>query len=90
MPYIHEKRISTLNEWFTSELYKNVACQLFENERMIFSFLIACTIMRDFNKVTEEEWNFFMMENYSDVKMIPNPMKCLSDQDWVRVYPQLT
>ena len=30
------------------------------------------------------------MENYNEVRMIPNPMKCLPDQDWARVYPQLT
>ena len=29
------------------------------------------------------------MENYSDVKMIPNPMKDVPNHEWTRIYPQL-
>jgi len=57
-----DERLNTLLSFITAFVYRNVCRGLFEEHKMIFSFLISTSILRDpvSGRITPSEWNFFL------------------------------
>ena len=46
-----EERIASINEYFTFSLYSNVCRSLFEEHKLLFSFLLCVRILQNDNKM---------------------------------------
>ena len=46
-----EERIENINEYFTFSLYSNVCRSLFEQHKLLFSFLLCVRILQNDNKM---------------------------------------
>uniref|UniRef100_A0A1X7UKU1 AAA+ ATPase domain-containing protein n=2 Tax=Amphimedon queenslandica TaxID=400682 RepID=A0A1X7UKU1_AMPQE len=53
-------RLDTLLRNTTSSIYTNVARGLFEQHKIVFSFMLCIDIMRQAGLITDTEWNFFL------------------------------
>lgn len=53
-------RLGTLTRYITEFMYKNVSRGLFEEHKMIFSFLICTSILRNSGEIGAPEWNFLL------------------------------
>lgn len=53
-------RLSTLITNCTNSVYTNVARGLFEQHKLMFSFMLCCDIMRQDERITIAEWNYFL------------------------------
>ncbi|XP_062603884.1 dynein axonemal heavy chain 6-like [Saccostrea cucullata] len=41
-------------------IYNNIARGLFEKDKLVFSFMMCVEIMKQEEKITPAEWNFFL------------------------------
>lgn len=57
---IPDNRIKILNEYFTYSLYDNICRSLFEDHKLMFSFLLTTRILFGDNKMNFEEWKYFL------------------------------
>ncbi|XP_052828987.1 dynein axonemal heavy chain 6-like [Octopus bimaculoides] len=55
-----ETRLMILLREITEFIYKNVSRALFEEHKLVFSFLLCAMIMKEKNEVLPEEWNYFL------------------------------
>ncbi|CAI9733108.1 dynein heavy chain 6, axonemal-like isoform X2 [Octopus vulgaris] len=55
-----ETRLMILLREITEFIYKNVSRALFEEHKLVFSFLLCAMIMKEKNDVLPEEWNYFL------------------------------
>ena len=55
-----EKRLQTLLDQTTIDVYRNVARGLFEKDKLVFSFMLCSEIMKTRNQIDADEWNFFL------------------------------
>eukprot|EP01012_Entosiphon_sulcatum_P032728 TRINITY_DN4157_c0_g3_i1.p1 TRINITY_DN4157_c0_g3~~TRINITY_DN4157_c0_g3_i1.p1 ORF type:complete len:4135 (-),score=940.22 TRINITY_DN4157_c0_g3_i1:62-12466(-) len=55
-----EKRIATLIAAITEIAYRAVCRGLFEKDKLLFSFLLTVSILRNTNAITEDEWAYFL------------------------------
>jgi hypothetical protein len=55
-----EVRLSNLMTYITDFMYKNVCRGLFERHKLIFSFLITTSIMRNYKDISFGEWNYLL------------------------------
>ena len=79
-----EEREEVLKENISKTIFSNVSRGLFEAHKTIFSFLIATSIQRNANIISELEWNYFI-RGVNDFlgKGIPNPSpEILTDSSW--------
>jgi dynein heavy chain len=74
------QRLENLNAFFTYALYNNVCRSLFEEHKMLFSFLLTIKIMQGDNRVDAGEWRFLISGMGSPGEAITeeNP-----DPDWI-------
>ena len=77
-----EKRIQSLNDYFTGSLYRNVCRSLFERHKLLFSFLMCQRIMAGDKLIDPSEWRFLL----SGVTQSPSLFQIPEDDDrfsWV-------
>ena len=55
-----EERLEHLITYTTDFMYKNVCRGLFERHKLIFSFLICTSILRNVGDISVSEWNFIL------------------------------
>ena len=55
-----DERLKILNDYITYFVYLTVSRGLFEAHRLIFSFLICSSLMRNYGKIFENAWNFLL------------------------------
>ncbi len=55
-----EKRLQILLKETTADVYSNVARGLFEKDKIVFSFMLCCEIMKTKDQIDPAEWNFFL------------------------------
>eukprot|EP00106_Octopus_bimaculoides_P013835 XP_014781277.1 PREDICTED: dynein heavy chain 6, axonemal-like [Octopus bimaculoides] len=79
-----QKRIQMLICETTKFIYKNVSRALFENHKLVFSFILCIGILKHEGKLTNEEWNYFlrgapvMNENFQN----EFPVDLLNQNTW--------
>eukprot|EP01028_Stygiella_incarcerata_P004265 TRINITY_DN1920_c0_g2_i1.p1 TRINITY_DN1920_c0_g2~~TRINITY_DN1920_c0_g2_i1.p1 ORF type:complete len:4143 (+),score=1128.32 TRINITY_DN1920_c0_g2_i1:148-12576(+) len=80
-----EERLHNLQDGFTFSLYRNVCRSLFEKDKLLFSFLMCVTIMRQKGEVHEDEWRFLLTGGIGmdSSDQPPNPAPAwLMDKSW--------
>lgn len=77
-----EERILNLNNYFTQSLYQNVCRSLFEEHKLLFSFLLTVKILFGDNKIDPAEWRYFLAGPSGAIDIIPNPTDWLDDLEW--------
>lgn len=55
-----EDRLAILIDNITKMIYTNVSRGLFEKDKVIFSFLICSSILRNAKEIDEAVWNIFL------------------------------
>lgn len=55
-----KERLETLLQQTLLTAYTNVSRGLFEQHKLIYSFMLCVDIMRQQEQLTEAEWNFFL------------------------------
>ncbi|XP_076164105.1 dynein heavy chain 3, axonemal [Ptiloglossa arizonensis] len=76
-------RIKSLNEYFTASIYRNVCRSLFEDHKLVFSFVLCIGLLRATGKVDEELWTFLLTGGLALENPYPNPdSSWLTDRSW--------
>ncbi len=55
-----DQRLQILLDQTTIDVYSNVARGLFEKDKLVFSFMLCCEIMKTRGEINDAEWNFFL------------------------------
>jgi dynein heavy chain len=80
-----EKRMTSLINNITQDIYRNVTRGLFGKDKILFSFMISTSINREAKIINEELWSIFAKgpTHVDKSAYRPNPSKKLfSDQGW--------
>jgi hypothetical protein len=81
-----QKRIEAINSFFVFELYTNVCRSLFEQDKLLFSFSVACALAQSVTKTLDPAaYRFFLTGGISTTKCSTNPVKWLPDKQWAEV-----
>jgi dynein heavy chain len=86
---ILEKRLASLINNITRDVYRNVTRGLFESHKKIFSFLIAVNINKESKLLSEELWSVFLRGAglIDKFKKPMNPDKTVfSERSWDLAY----
>ena len=73
-----EARCQSIIDYFTYMLYCNVCRSLFEQHKLMFSFLLCIKILQGRDKVDPNEWRFLISGMSLGKKDMPNP-----DPSWI-------
>jgi dynein heavy chain len=55
-----DTRCANINDYFTFSLYSNVCRSLFERHKLLFSFMLCITMLRDKGEINDDEWRFLI------------------------------
>ncbi|KAH0794512.1 Dynein heavy chain family protein [Histomonas meleagridis] len=70
----------------TYSTYANVSRGLFDNHRLVFSFLIATRLLRTTNKITDEMWELFIRgPKEIDVEQFEKPNSNIETRIWSKI-----
>ena len=71
----------------TKKIFKYVCQGLFNDHKLMFSFIISVRVLQNLGKISLAEWNFLLKEIYGseiDSKLI-NPLpNLISENNWKR------
>ena len=71
----------------TEKIFKYVCQGLFNDHKLMFSFIISVRVLQNLGKISLAEWNFLLKEIYGseiDSKLI-NPLpNLISENNWKR------
>jgi dynein heavy chain len=81
------ERINILKEYFTYLLYDQVCRSLFEEHKLLFSFLVTIALQESRGKVEATEWRFLITGQSLEPIDVPNP-----DPSWIikRMWTEVT
>lgn len=78
-----DKRMKSLNSYFTASIYRNVCRSLFEKDKLIFSLVLCAGLLRAAHKLEEELWVFLLTGGVALDNPYPNPdPSWLTDKSW--------
>lgn len=77
-----EKRVQSLINAFTFDLYSNITRSLFEKDKLLFSFLLCCKIMIHHEKLHVHDFLFLLTGGVVVENPHPNEMKWLPQKSW--------
>ncbi|KAG2490029.1 hypothetical protein HYH03_011494 [Edaphochlamys debaryana] len=82
-----EDRLQLLNSYFTYFLYQNVCRSLFEKDKLLFAFVLACKLQMDEHKMSSDELRFMLTGGVAMGDLpLPNPAPdWMSDRMWGEV-----
>ncbi|XP_026726846.1 dynein heavy chain 7, axonemal [Trichoplusia ni] len=75
------ERLKILRKYFTYSLYSNICRSLFEKDKMVFSLLLAITIMMAEGEMDRHDM-LFLLGGAQPRHVVPNPVHFLSPQAW--------
>ncbi|KAJ3284862.1 Dynein heavy chain 7, axonemal, partial [Borealophlyctis nickersoniae] len=83
-----KRRLKNLESYFTYSLYTNVCRSLFEKDKLLFSFLLCFSILKNRKEMDEAEFTHLMTGGLSvGAPALPNPDPSLiSDKAWAEIY----
>merc|ERR1711871_1582844 len=80
------QRVININEYFTYSLYCNICRSLFEQHKLLFSFLVTIRILQGNKEIDPEEWAFLIKGASSIECELPNPApEWLTEGSWIEV-----
>merc|ERR1711871_1853084 len=68
-----ETRLGILVTYITEFMYTMVCRGLFEAHKMIYSFLICTSVLRESGEIPFSEWNFFLRMGKPPSRLVSNP-----------------
>ncbi|CCW59976.1 unnamed protein product [Phytomonas sp. EM1] len=74
-----EKRLFNLKDYFTYSFYQNISRSLFEKHKLMFSFYLCLSILRQSGLIVEEELRFLL----HGPSMIEAPSEANPDPGWL-------
>eukprot|EP01028_Stygiella_incarcerata_P009150 TRINITY_DN426_c0_g1_i1.p1 TRINITY_DN426_c0_g1~~TRINITY_DN426_c0_g1_i1.p1 ORF type:complete len:4140 (-),score=1088.60 TRINITY_DN426_c0_g1_i1:191-12610(-) len=81
-----ETRLENLIDYFTYSLYQNICRSLFEEHKLLFSFMLCTRIMEGENDIDPVEWRFLLTGGTSTEAELPNPGRpWLNDKIWTEI-----
>jgi dynein heavy chain len=74
-----ESRLTALIDVVTRQIYTNISRGLFERDKLIFSFLITTSIMREAGRINMVAWSLLLrgaapLTDQQKAKILPTPM----------------
>lgn len=85
-----EERLENLNKYFTHSLFMNVCRSLFENHKLLFSFLLCVKILENSNQMDATEWRYLLAGVAGATKDPVNQAKpaidWVSDKLWSEIF----
>jgi dynein heavy chain len=76
-------RIKSLNDHFTSSIYRNVCRSVFEKDKLLFSFILTIGILKGRGEVDDTVWRFLLTGGVALENPHPNPFpEWLSEKSW--------
>eukprot|EP01116_Phalansterium_solitarium_P017128 TRINITY_DN413_c0_g1_i5.p1 TRINITY_DN413_c0_g1~~TRINITY_DN413_c0_g1_i5.p1 ORF type:complete len:4163 (-),score=2181.62 TRINITY_DN413_c0_g1_i5:539-13027(-) len=83
------ERLDNLNKYFTYSLYNNVCRSLFEQHKLLFSFLLTVKILENQNLIDQSEYRFLLTGTVAggkeDTSVKRPDFDWLSDKTWSEV-----
>lgn len=80
-----EERLSILISDLTESFYVNICRGLFEQDKLLYSFLNATSILRRTADITVDEWNFFLRGSPTDFSAEKNTCTYINDS----IFPKI-
>jgi dynein heavy chain len=77
-----EERLTILIDDITNSVYTNICRGLFEQDKLMFSFMNTSGILRRSNIISVDEWNFFLRGSVTDFRSIQNPVDYIDEATW--------
>jgi len=81
-----KKRIHALKEQITKNLYQNICRGLFEDTKLIYSFMICTSILRKEGKINEVSWNYLLrgagIQGKAENPSKPEAATFITDGNW--------
>jgi dynein heavy chain len=82
-----KRRLKNLENYFTYSLYANVCRSLFEKDKLLFSFILCTTILRNQLLMDEAEFSHLLTGGIGLVEILienPDP-QLISDKSWIEL-----
>ncbi|KAJ0398628.1 hypothetical protein P43SY_007486 [Pythium insidiosum] len=81
-----EERLANLNDSATYSLYRNICRSLFEEHKLLFSFLLTIKLLQGANKIDALEWRFLISGSTpSSVEAVNPDPSWIEDRTWREV-----
>ncbi|GLE01654.1 hypothetical protein PINS_up010488 [Pythium insidiosum] len=81
-----EERFANLNDSATYSLYRNICRSLFEEHKLLFSFLLTIKLLQGANKIDPLEWRFLISGSTpSSVEAVNPDPSWIEDRTWREV-----
>lgn len=80
------ERIRFINEHLNFIVYTKLCQSIFENHKLLFSFLFSINLMKIDREINDEEWLFFLTSTLRSEKIIPNKFSdWLPEKSWMEL-----